>query len=537
MAIRQVGSSYGLENLFETASGSATIANLGQYIEGDYIMVVAKWRSTSATTPTASAGNFATLSQIGSTVSMGTNQYMAVWAGFVAPNPSSSSAITISVSAPATGSGMYVTWSVWRGVDTTTPLDGVTPVSTALTAAGTSHAITGVTTATDGALACVAVGSLDDNGAGATPFTAVSGTGYAISANFGGAAGSTDGAVALATRTMSTAGASGTATFTTSNSNQVVGLAFSLKPKSSTSIEDAFVGRSQQVDVGPSTGTYSYQVRNPGAAAKLGALTPTTDDIAFIISYQTDGTAPALSNPGAPWTPVTAYASGGTNLQIWWAKYQDIVTWPTFSYLTGAPIDRSMLYAVIIRGLDPNAPVDNVAYGANASSTTVTFPTVTPTYAADYVLRGAFVNSNKLLSATISAGKMVLWPYGGETSISTNGSSSAAMLGMEKLSSGAGVASGTSTATIATAAASTAFSLALKLAPTIDALTTSVDAGAVAVTTTMAVEQSAIYLQTSVDVGSVEVSTALEGETPRQRPRRATLWLYDLSGNRKVAIQ
>lgn len=537
MAIRQVGSSVGAQNLFESASVTANITNLGQYIEGDYLMVVAKWRSTSAATPTVtSAANFAPLSLIGSVVSMGTNQYMAVWGGFVVPNPASSSSITLTIAAPTTGAGNYVMWTMWRGVDTATPLDGVTPVSTALTAAGTSHALSGVTTGTDGAVACVALGSLDDNGSGGSPVSAVSGTGYSLAGTFGGDAGSTDGSVALAVRTVATAGAAGTATFTTTNSNQCVGLAFSLRPKSSTLVEDVFVGRSQQVDVGPSTGTYSFTVRNPGAAAKLGVLTPTTDDIAFIISFQTDATAPALADPGAPWTPVTAYSSGGVNVQLWWAKWQDIVTWPTFSYLTGAPIDRSMLYACVIRGLDPNGPVDAIAHQANASSTTVTFPTVTPTYANDYLLRGAFVAAARLMSATISAGKMVLWPYGADTSYSTNGSGSAALLAMDKLSTGGGVASGTATATIASAAASYAFTVALKLAPTIVPITSGVDAGAVVVDTSVAAFKEATNITSTVDVGSVAVTTTLTTVTPAARPRRAYVWTSDISGTRNGVI-
>ncbi len=540
MAIRKVGT-----NVTAGAGGSGSsgfnahaVSEFGALIPGDLIVISSEWVSTSATTPSWSNTAGVTFVQIGSTVTVAANRYHAAWYGFVTGFPAGSGNITTLFLPPTTVSFSAIAWSVYRGVDSVTPLDGVTPVSSGPTAAGSSHSITGVTTATDGALAVIALAANDDNGASGTAITAISGTGYVIDDNFGTSLG-VDGSVAIVSRPMSTAGASGTLTVTSSPSRILTGIAFSLRPKSSTTIEEIFVGR--QLAMGnPASGLGTY-TRTPSLdTTNPGPLTPEDRDVVLIfLWHRSTGTGYRTPDPpSAPWVELYKIDEGDAVLQIYGARYGDVSTFPTFDFPSSS-IERTAIYAVCLRGLDPNDILDVATSSNSGGSTTPTFPAVTPTVDDVLLVRGWFTGNNGYLTAGPSAGSLVIFPYGTDQwTTSTDGDQSAGLV-LEQRSGGAGVSTGTATVTNVSSALWTAFTLALNPAPPITPLVAEVDAGAVVIDATLVAENPAVsYIAAvEVDTGAAIVDATLRVARPNYvKPRRELVWVYDLSGARVGVI-
>jgi len=128
--------------------------------------------------------------------------------------------VNIEHSNSASGTGNLI-MQAWRGVDGTTPLDGVTPALS-----GSNLNPPSVTTNTDGALV-IAYGALDDDSATLT--TSPAGyTNILFQATGTGTSGDTS--AALGSKIVATAGAEDPATWVFSTSDQALAYTFVLKP-------------------------------------------------------------------------------------------------------------------------------------------------------------------------------------------------------------------------------------------------------------------------------------------------------------------
>lgn len=85
---------------------------------------------------------------------------------------------TFTFSSGSTSTVAFATWFYYRGVDPTTPFDGVAPLQSAQTPAATSHVIPAITPATTGAEVVAFVAGTNDNGAGASGWTPGAITGW-----------------------------------------------------------------------------------------------------------------------------------------------------------------------------------------------------------------------------------------------------------------------------------------------------------------------------------------------------------------------
>lgn len=544
MTIRLVGTA--ATGTANTSGGSATLETsvVGSYIGGDLMVVSLTWSSTNpATEPVFSlfpfgitsftrAGNVQTFSTRGS----------AVYYAFIPNGRTNLAPNTLQWAVAATATGALAVVTIWRGVDPTTPLD-VTPVETAFTgSAATSGNITGATTTTDGAVVVTSIcGTSDGTGAltGLSAFDATfAGTDETV-INAGTAAGS-DFSLAVTSKAMPTAGASGTVGWTQPVALALVsGHAIALRPDPSPpDAEQFFVSRSADAGVNNSSGGQTLVATLPPSTA--GALDPiTAADMVVVAMFASDGGLTGLfAAPPSPWVPLLEQ-NGTTNVwQIYAAPYDPALVMPSFT--TTQTTDRMGCMTIILRDVDPNTPLDVAAITVwGSASTTATFPAVTPTTDDCHLVRICYTLDDVARpNAAPSAGTVIVFADPGDLTATTQGLDSSQQWNYDRLSGGAGISTGTSTVALQSSIGWSAVTLALRNAPTIKDLAISATGEGVATMDPDAVANLSVFFEGSVvGEGTASATFATGRKGRRRRPRRQYIWVKDLAGNKVGVIR
>lgn len=485
---------------------------------GDYILALIHYASTTApgTTPPTITGP-ETMTQLGTTQTIAAGRYAAVFGGFVDRYLDDD---VLTFTAPATISIHFSNAQIYRGVDPTTPIDVTT---TTTVTSGTSHASPSITPTTDGARVVVILAASNDDGAGGSTFGAAP-TGWHNDLN-GGTATGVDGSNQYLGKIISPAAAT-TVTQTSGASVAAAVFSIALRPASATSgIDEIYVGRSASMIV---TNTVSGWTKTPTLPpVNPNRLAPTSTDMLVVCAHYTDGSAVTVSNDSA-WTAISASAPW-----VYVAPYDPAIVFPTFT--APATIDRFWAFVFIIRDVDPNDMGDVIA-GTTGTSTTITWPTATPTLDDAIVMRVAYLNDDQPNpNGAPTAGSYVIGNTTGWNT--TTGLDCGTLVTLEALTGGAGVALGAATATVDASVAFTSQTIVFNRAPEIVQLVSAVDAGAIVVGTTLEATGAGQFIESTVDVGSVVVSTRLVSRRRQPRPRREYIWVKDLSGNTAGVIR
>lgn len=471
MAIEQVGGVGSTLTLGWSPSTTTTNIPLevgsAQIVAGDLVILSVVYSSSTApstTAPTLSVWGH-TATQLGTWQTYGTQRYVGtfyfIFNGRVNTN---STSVYATVTIPATANHCMLTTSVWRGVDQTTPIDATTTET--VTSSGTSHVMPSITTVTDGAVVVSTIGASNDNGAGGSVFSSVS-SGWGLIRSNGTTLGN-DGSAAHSYKTMPTAGATGTATYTTSAAVTCGGQVVALRPASTTlPASTHFVGRGA-VQVTTTTGGWTKTTSDPEAQTARGPLTAQTGDLAVVFAWQNDTGAAVFTAPSG-WTSVISQDYGNTTLQVYVTPWVSGLTWP--SWTAAATVDRFVTYGLILRGIDTSNPINTSSNSdVTTASTTVTMPAVTPSANDCILIRGAFLQNDNYITTDPASGQVILSADALiNTSLSAAGADQATFLILDALSGGSGVSTGTVAVTQSLSNVYTAFTVAFnkKVAATV----------------------------------------------------------------------
>lgn len=539
MAVELVGTYATVGGNFENTSTLAwTTANFGTFLPGDVVLFSFQYNSTTppgTTQPTISVNGATgwTFTKVGNTITLQASRYQAVYYVIITDTLINYAfAVTVQAGGPATGAGAWLTATVWRGVDTTTVMDATAVETGSLS--GTSHACTGITTVTDGAMVVACAGQANDGSSPDTPIATAIDNGFTLHANWGSSQGN-DASNMHSYKRIGTAGASGTTTITTGS---VAGACHmvALRPKATPRlVSSAFVSRSQTMAVpigAPSAWTAT--ILDPDAVTKPGPLIAQTDDICVAILFDNATGLGLYSAPGSPWTQVIASDLGTQVLQVYWAPWTSGLTWPAYSVSAGYRNTGAL--GLILRTVDPTNVIDAVSSHTSSSGATVTLAAVTPATANAILLRLGFVQDDVYVTGSPSLGELLWLPHQTDATLSQASNAETMVAVLEKHTAGAGFSSGTATLAVHASATWQVATIAFGFAPPISSLVTTADSGDAVVDTTLSQFYDGAYVVSTVDL-TAEVETTLVSRPPRLHPKRTTVWVHDLLGNRIGGIQ
>jgi len=228
MAITIVGSEPG-----SGGTGSVTVSLPAEVADGDLLIlgIEGEGEDTSADSP-PTGGAWNTIGSVASATdgAVDRTRCSVYWAWYTEG---------INLTVPDAGNHTIAQVWVFRGVDETTPLDGVTPSSGSSSSNSTSHsAVTGISSATNNAMAVLIYSHGDGSGTNPTGFTnaslASANDGTYISNDSG-----SDGTVGCIYGIKTTAGSLGTYSWSTSSTEENAWWAFALRPSTTQPITPA----------------------------------------------------------------------------------------------------------------------------------------------------------------------------------------------------------------------------------------------------------------------------------------------------------